>query len=92
MSPSAEEAETGSWMTPASLPNVTAQLGRLMTDGGRPRRTPARPERGGRPHGEKKETLPRSMGRCSGGEAAETAAPRGPLSFSPVIENHVKGQ
>lgn len=32
-------AETGSWMTPASMPDVTAQLGRLMTEGPGPAHT-----------------------------------------------------
>lgn len=32
-------AETGSWMTPASTPDVTAQLGRLMTEGPGPAHT-----------------------------------------------------
>lgn len=34
-----EGAETGSWMTPASMPDVTAQLGRLMTEGPGPAHT-----------------------------------------------------
>lgn len=41
--PSSEGAETGSRMTPASVPDVTAQLGRLMTEGARARHTPAHP-------------------------------------------------
>lgn len=32
-------AETGSWMTPASMPDVTAQLGCLMTEGPGPAHT-----------------------------------------------------
>lgn len=34
-----EGAETGSWMTPASMPDVTAQLGRLMTEAPGPAHT-----------------------------------------------------
>lgn len=36
---SSEGAEAGSWMTPASVPDVTAQLGRLMTEGSGPAHT-----------------------------------------------------
>lgn len=46
-----------------------------------------RPGLGRRPHGEREEPLPRSMGRCSRGETAETAALRGPLRFSPLSSN-----
>lgn len=83
-----ERAEAGSRMTHASMPDVTAQLGRLMTEGPGPAHTcPSRLWQATswgeeRKKKRKKKQQPRSMGRCS---AEKTATLQGPLSFSPFV-------
>lgn len=87
-------AETGSWMTPASTPDVTAQLGRLMTEGPGPAHTcpswagqaTSRGERGA------VATFDGQMFWRGGSRDSCTTGTPPFLSSLPVIENHVKGQ
>lgn len=91
---SSEGAETGSRMTPASVPDVTAQLGRLMTEGaGHGTHLPILDRAGdltgrkpSRCHVRWTDVLERRQQR-----QLHYRDPSIPL-LSPVIENHVKGQ
>ena len=89
-----EGAETGSWMTPASVPDVTAQLGRLMTEGAGPgTHLPVLGRAGdltgrerSRCHVRWADVLERRQQR-----QLHYRDPSASL-LSPVIEKHVKGQ
>lgn len=92
--PSSEGAEMGSRMTPASVPDVTAQPGRLMTEGaGHGTHLPILDRAGdltgrkrSRCHVRRTDVLERRQQR-----QLHYRDPSIPL-LSPVIENHVKGQ
>lgn len=82
---SSEGAETGSSrMMLAPAPDVTAQLGRLMTEGPRPGAHLPILDGPGDLTGRERGSLPRWMDRCSG---EETAALQGPLRLSSLSSN-----
>lgn len=89
-----EGAETGSWMTPASMPDVTAQLGRLMTEGPGPAHTCPSWAGKATPWGEKGAAamLDGQMFLREDSRGSSTTGTFLFLFFSLVIGNHVKGQ
>lgn len=88
-----EGAETGSWMTLTSVPDVTAQLGCLMTEGPCPAHTCPSWAGQATSQGERGVAATLDGQMFWNGESGDSCSTGSSVFLlSPVIENHVKGQ